>query len=86
MTNSKNNSANQQNANKGTNGTNKAYDSDGEFAVSSEILSTLSNAKKNHSLRVHGLLVSNNSAGSSEMKKLCEPLHIFREWAGVRGL
>jgi uncharacterized protein with von Willebrand factor type A (vWA) domain len=60
--------------------------SDGEFAVSSEILSTLSNAKKNHSLRVHGLLVSNNSAGSSEMKKLCEPLHIFREWVGVRGL
>jgi len=29
---------------------------------------------------------SNNSAGSSEMKKLCEPLHIFREWVGVRGL
>jgi len=60
--------------------------SDGEFAVSNEILSTLSEAKKKYSLRVHGLLVSNNSAGSSEMKKLCEPLHIFGEWAGVRGL
>ncbi len=60
--------------------------SDGEFSVSNEILSTLSDAKKNHSLRVHGLLVSNNSAGSSEMKKLCEPLHVFKEWAGVRGL
>ena len=60
--------------------------SDGEFAVSDEILSSLSEAKKKHSLRVHGLLVSNSSAGSSEMKKLCEPLHIFKEWAGVRGL
>jgi uncharacterized protein with von Willebrand factor type A (vWA) domain len=63
--------------------------SDGEFDVSGETQRTLEEAKKKHGLRVHGLLVSNGYSGCyglSAMRSLCEPLHVFRDWAEVKGL
>jgi uncharacterized protein with von Willebrand factor type A (vWA) domain len=63
--------------------------SDGEFDVPSETQHTLAEAKKKHGLRVHGLLVSNGyhgSYGMSSMRSLCDPVHIFKDWADVRGL
>jgi uncharacterized protein with von Willebrand factor type A (vWA) domain len=63
--------------------------SDGEFDVSGETQRTLEEAKKKHGLRVHGLLVSNGYPGCyglSSMRSLCEPLHVFRDWAEVKGL
>jgi uncharacterized protein with von Willebrand factor type A (vWA) domain len=63
--------------------------SDGEFEVPSQTMETLMEAKKNHNLRVHGLLVSNSHRGSygvSSMQSICDPVHIFHEWAEVRGL
>jgi len=63
--------------------------SDGEFDVPSETQHTLAEAKKKYGLRVHGLLVSNGyhgSYGMSSMRSLCDPVHIFKDWADVRGL
>ena len=63
--------------------------SDGEFDVPSDTLQILEEAKKKHSLRVHGLLVSNSAHGTygvSSMRSLCDPVHIFKDWAQIRGL
>ena len=63
--------------------------SDGEFGVPSQTSEILEAAKKKYGLRVHGLLVSNSCYGSSgvgSMSRLCEPLHLFRDWVEVRGL
>lgn len=63
--------------------------SDGEFDVPGETQQTLEEARKKHGLRVHGLLVSNGyhgSYGMSSMRSLCDPVHVFRDWAEVRGL
>lgn len=63
--------------------------SDGEFDVPGETQHTLEEAKKKHGLRVHGLLVSNGYHGSyglSSMRSLCDPVHVFRDWAEVKGL
>ena len=63
--------------------------SDGEFSVPAHTQETLEEAKKKHGLRVHGLLVSNGyhgSYGMSSMRSLCEPVHVFKDWADVRGL
>ena len=63
--------------------------SDGEFGVPAHTQETLEEAKKKHGLRVHGLLVSNGyhgSYGMSSMRSLCEPVHVFKDWADVRGL
>lgn len=63
--------------------------SDGEFGVPTHTQETLDEAKKKHGLRVHGLLVSNGHHGSygmSSMRNLCDPLHVFKDWAEVRGV
>jgi hypothetical protein len=60
--------------------------SDGAFDVPDETLHTLEEAKKMHGLRVHGLLVSSGNRGLSSMRSLCEPVHVFSDWSGVRGL
>ena len=63
--------------------------SDGEFDVPGETQQTLEEARKKHGLRVHGLLVSNGyhgSYGMSSMRSLCDPVHVFRDWAEVKGL
>ncbi|MEY3583403.1 MAG: hypothetical protein RJA48_486 [Verrucomicrobiota bacterium] len=63
--------------------------SDGEFGVPAHTQETLEEAKKKYGLRVHGLLVSNGfhgSYGMSSMRSLCDPVHVFRDWAEVKGL
>lgn len=63
--------------------------SDGEFGVPSQSLATIDEAKKKHGLRLHGLLVSNSyhgEFGASSMQSLCDPVHVFRDWAEIRGL
>lgn len=60
--------------------------SDGEFHVPQEISLILDVAKKEHGLRVHGLLVSNGHYGAASMHQICNPLHIFKEWTEIRGL
>jgi uncharacterized protein with von Willebrand factor type A (vWA) domain len=63
--------------------------SDGEFEVPTHTQEILTEAKQKHNLRVHGLLVSNGYQGSygmSSMRSLCDPVHVFRDWAEVRGL
>lgn len=58
----------------------------GEFHVPQEISLILDVAKKEHGLRVHGLLVSNGHYGAASMHQICSPLHIFKDWAEIRGL
>jgi uncharacterized protein with von Willebrand factor type A (vWA) domain len=63
--------------------------SDGEFDVPGNTQQTLEEAKKKHGLRVHGLLVSkgyHGSYGLSSMRSLCDPVHVFSDWAEVKGL
>ena len=63
--------------------------SDGEFDVPGETQRVLEEAKRKHRLRVHGLLVSNGRHGSygmSSMRCLCDPVHVFKDWEGVKGL
>lgn len=63
--------------------------SDGEFDVPAHTQEALEEAKNKHGLRVHGLLVSNGylgSCGISSMRRLCDPVHVFRDWVEVRGL
>ena len=52
--------------------------SDGQFAVPREVVSAIRQRRTETDLRVHGLLVGNES--SSAMAHLCSPLHRFREW------
>jgi len=63
--------------------------SDGAFDVPGHTQETLEEAKKKCGLRVHGLLVSNGYHGSyglNSMQSLCDPVHVFRDWAEIRGL
>lgn len=56
--------------------------SDGEWPASQEVISAVKAAKERGS-RFHGVLVGN--AQSSGMRSLCDPMHVFLDWASAGG-
>lgn len=63
--------------------------SDGEFVVPEKAKMALETGRKALGLRVHGLLISSDAqdaARRSSMGSICEPLHVFRDWAEIRNL
>jgi uncharacterized protein with von Willebrand factor type A (vWA) domain len=60
--------------------------SDGEFRVPPEIQALVDEAKRNKGLRIHGLIVHEHDCRDGAMRRICDPLHQFRDWSSVRGL
>lgn len=58
--------------------------SDGAFALPAGIVEQARHARERHDARVHGLLVGVQPSPS--MAELCDPLHVFADWAAVGGV
>lgn len=58
--------------------------SDGAFDLPTLMLERLAMAREQHSARVHGLLIGVQASPS--MKAMCDPLHVFGDWAAVGGV
>jgi uncharacterized protein with von Willebrand factor type A (vWA) domain len=51
---------------------------DGDFAVSSTLAGRVQAAKRNQSLRCHGLIVGGYD--DSAIRRLCDPVHHYKDW------
>jgi uncharacterized protein with von Willebrand factor type A (vWA) domain len=58
--------------------------SDGAFDLPSGAIEAVGRARERHDARVHGLVVGVQA--SPAMAALCDPLHVFADWAAVGGV
>lgn len=58
--------------------------SDGAFDVSPALLHDIHTIRESNGNRVHGLLIGVQQ--SEAMESMCEPLHVFADWAAVGGV
>lgn len=56
--------------------------SDGEWPATSELVSTVSRERE-HGTRFHGVQIGNR--GSTGLHAVCDPVHVFTEWAALCG-
>lgn len=57
--------------------------SDGEFPEPSATRAAVTSTRESLGLRVHGLLIG--SRHSTAMQRLCDPVHVFRDWSALAG-
>ena len=57
--------------------------SDGAFEVPSGMVEQIHMARERHQARTHGLVIG--VQGSEAMEQLCDPVHLFADWAAVGG-
>ena len=58
--------------------------SDGAFDLPPGLVEQAAHAREQHQARVHGLLIGVQPSAS--MRTLCDPLHVFADWAAVGGV